>query len=52
MIGTEVETFETLTSGYFTSMGQFMNCTIGSLVYLPVHNGDPRDAYQKSKDER
>lgn len=35
-IGTEVETFENQTSGFFTSMGQFMGCTIGRLVYLPV----------------
>lgn len=36
-IGTEVETFENVTSGSFTSMGQFMGCTIGKVVYLPVH---------------
>uniref|UniRef100_UPI0040560A67 leucine-rich repeat protein n=1 Tax=Agathobacter sp. TaxID=2021311 RepID=UPI0040560A67 len=36
-IGTEVETFENVTSGYFTSFGQFMGCTIGKLVYLLVH---------------
>lgn len=44
-IGTEVETFVNETSGYFTSMGQFMDCTIGRLVYLPVHaeTGDDCD---------
>ena len=36
-IGTEVENFVNETSGYFTTMGQFMNCTIGKLKYLPVH---------------
>lgn len=36
-IGTEVQTFENLTSGYFTSLGQFMSCKIGKVVYLPVH---------------
>ena len=44
-IGTEVENFVNETSGYFTSMGQFMNCIIGRLVYLPVHaeTGDDCD---------
>ena len=36
-IGTEVETFEHVTSGSFTSFGQFKNCTIGKVIYLPVH---------------
>lgn len=36
-IGTEVQTFENVTSGYFTAFGQFMSCTIGKLVYLPVN---------------
>lgn len=36
-IGQEVETFENVTSGSFTSFGQFIGCTIGKLVYLPVH---------------
>ena len=35
-IGTEVETFEHVTSGSYTSFGQFISCTIGKVVYLPV----------------
>lgn len=35
-IGTEVETFESVTSGYYTSFRQFMYCKIGKLIYLPA----------------
>lgn len=42
-IGTEVEMFENATSGNFTSFGQFIGCTIGKLVYLPVHAETGRD---------
>lgn len=36
-IGKELQTFEWADSGFSTSFRQFMDCTIGTLIYLPIN---------------